>query len=112
MKSILLAMIFALVTLAACVVTPGPPGHGGVMVAPLPVIVELGTDRHYYHEGNYYYYDNDVWRYSRSRNGPWTDLPRSYWPKEIKYRKRDDGHHRDQDKDRNRLDDRQRQDMR
>ncbi|HOP40178.1 MAG TPA: hypothetical protein PLI53_03970 [Geobacteraceae bacterium] len=114
MKSILPAVVFVfvLISLPACVVTPGPPGRGGAVVAPLPVVVELGADRHYYHDGYYYFYQNNNWRYSRSQNGPWADLPRSHWPKEIKYKKRVDDKHRDGGKDRDGYDDRRYRDTR
>lgn len=95
MKKLVLISFFAALALTACLVTPGPPGSGTVMVSPLPPIVVLGEDPYYYQDGNYYFYDNHNWRYSRSRNGPWTDLPRSYWPREIRHRDRHDDRDRD-----------------
>lgn len=63
----------AALLLSACVVTPA--GHGpGVVVAPaLPLIVELGVEPYYYHQGYHYHYHyhNHAWRYSNSRSGPW-----------------------------------------
>lgn len=85
MKSLVLVALFSLFTLAACFVSPGPPGYGGVVVSPLPPIVELGADPYYYQNGYYYFYQNNNWRYSTSRGGPWTSLPRSHWPKEIRH---------------------------
>ncbi|HEX2770364.1 MAG TPA: hypothetical protein VHN12_13895 [Geobacteraceae bacterium] len=102
MKSLFLVSLFAAFTLTACIVSPGPPGYGGVVVSPLPPIVELGADPYYYQNGYYYFYQNNNWSYSNSRGGPWTDLPRSHWPKEIRHRDRD----RDDDRDRGRDDDR------
>jgi hypothetical protein len=89
--------LLAALTVTACVVSPGPPGYGGVVVAPLPAVVELGPDPYYYHSGRYYFYEGNHWRYSSSRAGPWVDLPRSHWPKETRYkgRGRDDDRHRD-----------------
>jgi hypothetical protein len=107
MKSLVLLLFIAALILTSCVVSPAPPGYGGVAVSPLPAIVELGADPYYYQNGYYYYYQDDNWRYSRSRSGPWTDLPRSHWPKEIRHRERDGDReiHRDGDRDRGRDDD-------
>jgi hypothetical protein len=82
----------AALLLNACVVTPSGP----YVVAPaLPVVVDLGTDPYYYHGGFYYYYHGDRWSYSRSRSGPWQDLPRDRYPHETRFRGR--GDHRDRD---------------
>ncbi|MRR58126.1 MAG: hypothetical protein EG824_07940 [Deltaproteobacteria bacterium] len=113
MKSLVLVALFATFTLTACVVSSGSPGYGGVTVSPLPAVVVLDADSYYYQDGYYYYYQNNDWRYSKSRSGPWTELPRSHWPKEIKHRGRDDdqdrgghdGRGRDDDGDRDRHDD-------
>jgi hypothetical protein len=108
MKSLIIALLFAALTLTACVVSPGPPGYGGVTVSPLPPIVVLGTDPYYYQDGYYYYYQNNNWSYSRSRSGPWAELPRSHWPKEVRRRGRDDDHKKGWDNNRGREDDRER----
>jgi hypothetical protein len=104
MKSFVLVALFAAFALTACIVTPGPTGYGGsygsTVVSPLPSIVVLGDDPYYYQNGYYYFYQNNNWRYSHSRSGPWTELPRSHWPKEIRHRGKD------QDRDRGRDDDR------
>jgi len=100
-NKLLVVAILAALTLTACIVSPGPPGYGGVMVAPLPATVELGPDPYYYQSGHYYFYENNHWRYSSSRAGPWMDLPRSHWPKETRYRGRDDDQ-RGRDDDRHR----------
>lgn len=104
MKHLVLILLLALATLTACIVTPGPPGYeGSVMVTPLPPVVVLGVDPYYQQNGYYYYYHDNSWRYSRSRSGPWSDLPRSHWPREIRrsddYRNRDGrgGDYRDRD---------------
>jgi hypothetical protein len=108
MKSLILVALFAAFTLTACVVSPGPQGYDGVTVSPLPAIVVLDADSYYHQGGYYYYYQNNNWRYSTSRNGPWMQLPRSHWPKEIKYRGRSDDRGRDRydDRYRDRYDDR------
>ena len=102
MKSLVLVSLFAVLTLTSCVVSPGPPGYGGVVVSPLPAIVELDADPYYYQNGYYYFYQNDSWRYSRSRSGPWTDLPRSHWPKEVRHKDRDNDRDKGRDDDRGR----------
>ncbi len=100
-KSSIVAPLAALL-LSACVV--GPPGRGpgvgigiGLTVPTLPLIVELGSDPYYNHGGYTYYYNNDRWRYANSRSGPWVDLPRSHYPRETRYRGRQDGRDRDGD---------------
>ncbi|MHB8828614.1 MAG: hypothetical protein ACYC6Q_03660 [Syntrophales bacterium] len=49
-------------------------------------------DPYYAYGGYHYYYNNDQWYYSRSRGGPWVDLPRDRYPKEVRYK--DKGKHR------------------
>ncbi len=78
-------------------------------MSPLPAVVVLGADPYYYQNGYYYYYQNNNWSYSQSRSGPWRELPRSHWPKEIRHRDRDD-RGRDFDRDRDRDHDRDRED--
>ncbi len=99
-KSLIAAPLAALL-LSACVVAPHGRGYGagvgiGVSVPTLPLVVELGSDPYYYHGGYTYYYNNDRWRYADSRNGPWVELPRSHYPRETRYRGRQD---RDRDGD-------------
>ena len=90
MKKILLIVLFAMFMVTACVVTPGPYPTAGVVIAPpLPLIVEL-LDPFYIFRGFFYYYHNDRWYYSQSRNGPWLDLPRDRYPREVRYRGRGD----------------------
>lgn len=108
MNKLLFVSLLAASTLTACIVSPAPPGYGGVMVAPLPATVELGPDPYYHQSGHYYFYENNHWRYSSSRAGPWMDLPRSHWPKEIRYRGRDDDRRGSNDDRRGRDDDRHR----
>lgn len=108
MKSLLLVALFATISLTSCVVTPDYYGQGGVVVSPLPAVVELGSDPYYYQDGYYYFYQNNNWRYSKSRSGPWTDLPRSHWPKEVRHKDGDHDRDRGRDYDRNRYDNRDR----
>jgi hypothetical protein len=105
MKKMLMIVPLTALLLSACIVAPPQPPR--VVMAPaLPVIVELHAEPYYYQHGYYYYYDNNYWRYSDSRSGPWTDLPRSHYPKETKFkgqgkgRGKGQGHDRDHDHDR------------
>lgn len=105
MNKTLLALPLAALLLGGCVVGPGRHGAGvgvgvGISVPALPLVVELGSDPYYQQGGYVYFYDNDRWRYSRSRSGPWTDLPRSHYPKETRHRGRSDDRGRDRDRDR------------
>jgi hypothetical protein len=101
-KSLIVLPLVALL-LSACVVSPA--GHGrttvgiGITVPTLPLVVELGSDPYYTHGGYTYFYDNDRWRYAESRSGPWVDLPRSHYPRETRFRGRQDRRDRDRDGD-------------
>ena len=84
-------LLAAFIILTACVVVPaGRRGSGVVMVPPLPVIVVLEEEPYYYQSGYHYYYQNDRWFYSNTKSGPWIDLPRKHYPKEIKFKGRGD----------------------
>lgn len=84
-KKLALVPLAALL-LAGCVVAPR---HGAVVIAPaLPAIVEIDVEPYYYQRGYYYFYENSRWRYSSSRSGPWIELPRSHYPREIRYKSR------------------------
>jgi hypothetical protein len=105
MNKSLLAAPMAALLLSACVMAPAGRGPGvtvgvGIAVPALPVIVELGSDGYYAQGGYTYYYDNDRWRYSESRSGPWVDLPRSHYPRETRFRGRGDGRNPDRGPDR------------
>lgn len=99
LRTLIVAPLAALV-LNACVLVPADHRPGMVLAPALPAVVELGVDPYYYQSGYYYYYDNSRWRYSRSRSGPWTDLPRSHYPRETRFRGRDDRRGGDRDQDR------------
>lgn len=98
-KMLIVAPLTALL-LTACVVAPAPDGYGMVVAPALPLVVELGIEPYYYHSGYYYYYNNDRWSYSHERSGPWTDLPRSHYPREVRRRGGHDDRGRDQGRDR------------
>ena len=92
MKKLCFALLSAAFLCAACVMTPGPHGAGIVIAPPLPVVVEL-ADPYYVHGGYHYYHQNDRWYYSQSQGGPWKDLPRDRYPKEVRYKeKKGKGH--------------------
>jgi len=96
MKRIFLAVLLAAFMLSACVM-PGRGGHGVVVVPPLPSIVVLEEEPYYHHSGYYYYYQNDRWSYSNSRSGPWVELPRGHYPKEVRSKEKDRGDERGRD---------------
>lgn len=103
MSKMLYVAPLATLLLASCVVVPE---HREVVVAPaLPVIVELGAEPYYYHSGYHYYYHDDHWSYSHSRAGPWMDLPRHHYPREVRHHGHHDnrkGKHKDDHKDEHR----------
>lgn len=79
----------AALLLSACVVAPvdqGPYRPGYAVAPALPLVVELGVEPYYYQQGYHYHYENNVWRYSNSRSGPWADLPRSHYPRETRFK--------------------------
>lgn len=90
-----LALLLAVPLLSACVVEPAHRGPGYVVAPALPVIVELGVEPYYFHGGYYYYYHDKRWSYSNARTGPWRDLPRDRYPREIRYKDRRGGDHDD-----------------
>ncbi len=86
MKRLVLALLFATSILTGCVIAPAPPGYEVEVAPPLPAVIELGVEPYYFSNGYYYFYDNDRWHFSHERHGPWRELPRSHWPKEIRRR--------------------------
>lgn len=65
----------------------GPHGESISIIPDLPVSIELlDSDPYYYQNGYYYYYHDNAWSYSHSRGGPWMDLPRSHYPRDVKFR--------------------------
>lgn len=99
----LYAALLAAPLLTACVVVPPQYDHEyGYAVAPaLPVIVELGVEPYYYHSGYYYYYNNNSWSYSNAKTGPWRELPKDRYPREVRSKGHGHGndHNRGQDDD-------------
>jgi len=91
MKRIVLTVLLAVFLLVGCLVVPGRQGSGVVLVPPLPSIVVLEAEPYYFHGGYYYFYQNDRWSYSNAKSGPWVELPRDRYPKEVKFKGANDG---------------------
>jgi len=89
--------LLAALLLPACVVVPAN-GPDYVVAPALPVIVELDVAP-YFHGGFYYHYHHQDrrWSYSRSKTGPWKELPRDRYPREIRYKDHDQDRGRDRD---------------
>ena len=85
MKNSFFSMLIMAAFLAACVVVPGR--HGAPVLVPLlPPLVVLDAEPYYVQGGFHYHYDNGSWFYATSRSGPWLDLPRDHYPREVRYR--------------------------
>ena len=103
MKKFLIVGLPMVCLLMGCMVGPGPRGSGGVVIVPaLPSVVVLEAEP-YYQQGSYFYfYQNNSWSYSNSKSGPWVELPRDRYPKEVKLkdqgRDKGKGENRGQDK--------------
>lgn len=111
MKRILISTIIMGSLLTACTVMPVGGGYGygpdSVVIAPLlPSIVVLEAEPYYFHSGFYYHYNDNRWFYSKSKSGPWADLPRDRYPKEVRFKGRE--RQRGRDHDNRRRDDRDR----
>lgn len=105
MQKRLVAVLLAALLPTACYVVPADRGPGYVVAPALPVVVELGVEPYYYHSGFYYYYNNSRWSYSHDKAGPWKELPRDRYPREVRHKNhdgRDRDHDRDDDRDRDR----------
>src|SRR3972149_2188688 len=100
MKRVLLAVLLGVFLLVWCVVAPGHRGSGVVLVPALPSIVVLEEEPYYHHSGYHYHYQDDRWFYSNSRSGPWVELPRDRYPKEVKFKGKGQGRDRDDDRGR------------
>lgn len=103
MHRMLVVPLLAALLLSGCYVAPVHDDDYAVVPA-LPVVVELGAEPYYFHGGFYYYYhDSDHrWSYSREKAGPWKDLPRDRYPREVRHRDRAGDRDRERDHDRER----------
>lgn len=91
MKKTSFLSLILLLLLMACAVVPGGRRGGLVVVPLLPPVVELDVEPYYFHGGFHYHYTNGSWLYATSRSGPWTDLPRDHYPKEVRYKNKGGG---------------------
>jgi|SRR5271157_888626 hypothetical protein len=98
-KTMLVALISAFLAAGCAVGFVGSHRGGSMVIVPaLPETVEVDADQYYYQNGYYYRYQGNVWVYSQSRQGPWSDLPRTHYPKQVRSKGHDDQGNRDQDK--------------
>ncbi len=86
---------FVVVVTSGCVIAPAPPGYPPEVAPPLPATIYLDAGPYYFQGGFYYYYHNNRWDYGKSRGGPWYELPRSHWPREIRHNSRDEHRERE-----------------
>ncbi len=86
--TLLAAGLFSAFLFTGCAVVPGPGGYETVVVPALPDTVVLEDEPYYFYGGFHYYYRGDQWYYSRSRGGPWTELPRDRYPHETRFKGR------------------------
>ena len=87
MKKRALAILVGMFLVVGCLVVPGRRGPEVVVVPPLPAIVVL-EEQLYYNSGFYYFFQNNRWSYSNSRSGPWTELPKDRYPREVRFKNR------------------------
>lgn len=85
MKNKVVVLMSSILMLSACIVVPRQ-GGGLTLIPILPAIVELDGDSHYVHGGYHYFYADERWYYSNTRNGQRSELPRSHWPRETRRR--------------------------
>jgi hypothetical protein len=88
MKKTVIAALISAFLVAGCAIGFSGRHHGGsmIIVPALPETVEIDADQYYSQGGYYYRYQGNVWVYSESRQGPWVDLPRSHYPKQVRYK--------------------------
>jgi hypothetical protein len=96
MKRKMIVVLISAFFVTGCAIGFGRHGEGLVIVPALPATVELDADQHYYQNGYYYNYQGNAWLYSESREGPWLQLPRNRYPREVHYRNHDEHGHGDQ----------------
>ena len=95
MKKALLGFLISAFLVTGCAIGFMGRHHGeGIIIVPaLPATVEIDADQYYSQNGYYYRYQGNVWVYSQSRQGPWSELPRSHYPREVRYRGQIDRDH-------------------
>ena len=97
-KRIALAGLLVSFMLAGCLMVPGRRGREVVVVPALPSIVVLEEEPYYFQGGYHYHYRDNRWFYSNARSGPWVELPRDRYPKEVRYKGRGDERGRGDDR--------------
>ena len=81
--------LIAVLMISGC--TIGLDRRGDITIIPaLPTTIEIDPDEYYYQDGYYYSIRGDVWFYAQTREGPWIELPRSRYPREVHLRHHDD----------------------
>jgi len=84
-RTAMLVAVVGSMTLTGCLV-PGPHGRPTLLVPPLPALVWLESEPYYVQGGYTYFYRDNNWYYSRQRTGPWVELPRDHYPREVRFR--------------------------
>ena len=97
MKAAIFTIGLATMMLSGCLMAPYPPDGSVMMAPPLPAVVWLDRGPYYYNGGYTYYYHNSSWNYSNHRGGPWRELPRDRYPREVRHRDGDSGQHRERE---------------
>ena len=98
MKNSFFSTLILAAFLAACVVVPGR--HGMPVIVPLlPPLVVLDAEPYYVQGDFHYHYSNGSWFYATNRSGPWLDLPRDHYPKEVRFRGEEGQGNRGRDRD-------------
>jgi hypothetical protein len=105
MKKTALGVLISAIFIAGCMIGLREGRHGEhlVIVPALPEIVDVDADQYYVQNGYYYRYQGNIWVYSQSREGPWSELPRSHYPKKVRVRvqeNRDRDNHDQDNRDR------------
>lgn len=99
MKRMLVLSVVLVALLTACVVAPGGRRGGVALVPLLPPLVVLDVEPYYFQDGYHYHYSDGSWLYATSRSGPWTDLPRDRYPKEVRFKGREGAREKGRDHD-------------
>ena len=90
--------------LAGCVVSPAYGPDYGVAPA-LPITVDLDVEPYFYGGFYYYYHQNDHhWTYAHDRAGPWRELPKDRYPREIRFKDHEQYRDRNRERERDRHD--------
>jgi hypothetical protein len=85
MKRYFPILILAALMCVSCAAYVGPHGAGVSIGPPLPYTME-SANPYYAYSGRPDYYNNDRGYYAQSGSGPWRDLPRDQYPREVRYK--------------------------